>query len=246
MSQNTRSDIRLFCFPFAGAGASFYNGWNELLGDSAEVVPIQLPGRERQIAEEPYRRIQAAADDFARMIEAQSDGRPAALFGHCFLGATMAFEVASRLETGGKVPVLRLFVSAASSPGGTRSYSMSSYDDDRFLEEVAKLTGYTHHAFSIPDLRELLMPALRADFEMDETYAAVPGVMLKAPITALYAAGDSFVSKEAVERWEDFTTGGFKLVEVQGEHMYITGTPEQATAVMARELAGKEGAHPHG
>ncbi|PZD95998.1 thioesterase [Paenibacillus sambharensis] len=237
MTQDVNLQVKLLCFPFAGAGASFFSSWNDLFDSSLEIVPVQLPGRERQIAEEPYRNIHAAADVFAKMIEEQHAGSPVSLFGHCFLGATLAFEVARRLEANGKVQLIRLFVSAASSPNSVRSYSLTSYQDDQFIEEVKKLTGYMHHAFEIPELRELLVPTLRADFEMDETYIPAPGSRINAPISAMFATEDAFVKQEDVACWKDCTYGGFEIFPVSGEHMYITSSPEQSAAIIQQALA---------
>ncbi|MDQ0195343.1 thioesterase II family protein [Paenibacillus wynnii] len=244
MSYDHKSPIKLICFPFAGAGASFYSGWNEFFDSSIEVLPIQLPGRERLIAEEPYRNIHVAADDFAKMIEEEGGNSLIALFGHCFLGATLAFEVARRLESRGNVKLIRLFVSAASSPKNTRDYSLSSYSDDQFLEAVEKLTGFVHHAFAIPELRELLLPTLRADFEMDETYINESGCSINTPITGMFAADDSFVVKDDVALWKECTSGDFELFQVTGEHMYITSTAEQAKEIIKNTLANihKDGA----
>lgn len=44
----------LFCFPFAGGGASAYNSWVQKMKDKVTVCPIQLPGREERIMEKPY------------------------------------------------------------------------------------------------------------------------------------------------------------------------------------------------
>lgn len=41
-------NITLFCFPFAGGGASAYNSWVQKMKDTITVCPIQLPGREEQ------------------------------------------------------------------------------------------------------------------------------------------------------------------------------------------------------
>ncbi|MEH7463809.1 thioesterase domain-containing protein [Bacillus thuringiensis] len=233
---NNEFPVKLICFPFAGAGASFYNGWNEFFGNSIEVSPIQLPGRERLIAEEPFRDIHIAADSFAELIREENTGKPIALFGHCFLGATLAFEVAKRLENQEGIELLHLFVSAASSPQSTRNYKLSTYSDDEFIQEVENLTGYTHDAFNIPELRELLLPTLRADFEMDEKYISTLNVGIKAPITAMFATNDSFVSKEDVCLWEKCTSNQFNITQVTGEHMYITNTPEQPMEIIKNTL----------
>ena len=46
-------NITLFCFPFAGGGASAYNSWVQKMKDTITVCPIQLPGREERIMEKP-------------------------------------------------------------------------------------------------------------------------------------------------------------------------------------------------
>ena len=237
MVQTDNLTIKLICFPFAGAGASFFSGWNDLfINNSIEVLPIQLPGRERLIAEEPYRNIHVAASDFAKMIVEKCGDAPIALFGHCFLGATLAFEVARRLEKYNDVNLTHLFVSAASSPKSTRNYSLSQCDDERFVEEVEKLTGYKHQAFNIPELRELLIPTLRADFEMDETYLPESECCIGVPITAVFPDNDSFVSKDDVELWKECTCSDFDINKVTGEHMYISKNPDQCIEVIKNTL----------
>ena len=87
-----RAEVRLFCFPHAGGGASAYHQWPDLLPEWVDVAPVQPPGREQRIAEPPI-------DDLARLIEALAGGladqieTPYAFFGHS-LGALVAYELA--------------------------------------------------------------------------------------------------------------------------------------------------------
>ena len=45
--------ITLVCLPFAGAGASAFGHWQALAGDDLAVRPMQLPGRDRRINDDP-------------------------------------------------------------------------------------------------------------------------------------------------------------------------------------------------
>lgn len=225
----------LICFPFAGAGSSFYSKWGDFF-TNLTIVPIQLPGRERLIDEEPYRNIHKAADEISKQIISDYSSNNIALFGHCFLGATLAFEVTRRLEEAG-IEVNKLFISAASSPRGERTYSLVDCNDDEVVEELKKLTGFTHPAFDIPELRELLIPTLRADFEMDETYVPESNnFKIEAAIAAVYADEDDFVSKSDVERWQECTTGEYTISKVHGEHMYLSDQPEQCIEFISNTL----------
>jgi surfactin synthase thioesterase subunit len=215
------SGVPLVCLPFAGGGASFFHPWNRLGLTGVKAAPLQLPGRERRLDEQPYRNLHAAADGLLpAALEAAGSG-PVALFGHCFLGAALAYELTRRIVGTGRNQVVHLFVSAARPPSAGRVSEVAGLTDDQFLAHVEKTTGYRHDAFDIPDLRELLMPALRADFEMDETYTPVDTEPLDVPVTAVSATGDTFVSWDEVNRWQEVTTAKFSLVEMPGGHMYL-------------------------
>ena len=77
--------LRLFCFPFAGVGASSFRGWTDLLPDEIEVAAVQLPGRESRLREPCVTKLTDAVAGVMSGFEGLLD-RPFALFGHS-LGA---------------------------------------------------------------------------------------------------------------------------------------------------------------
>src|SRR5215475_3934446 len=155
------ADVPLLCLPFAGAGASFFYPWRNLAVSDIDVIPVHLPGRERLLAEEPYTDLHTAADGLLPIALESAGDRPLALFGHCFLGAVLAYELARRIVPHGRERVLHLFVSAAPTPTSVRHASSAGLPDDEFLDLVQQTTGYRHPSFEIPESRELLLPALR-------------------------------------------------------------------------------------
>lgn len=211
----------LVCFPFAGAGASFFHPWKERFSDAVTVLPMQLPGRERLIAEAPFDDLQRAADYLADRLAKQRTGESVTLFGHCFLGAALAFEVARRMESTGEVGLDHLVVSAARSPKRRHQYGVQGLDGGAFVALVTELTGYVHPALEIPEIRELVLMALRADFMMDETYVPSNLTPLEVPITAIYARHDALVDADEVREWAELTAQEFNVVEVAGGHMYV-------------------------
>jgi len=48
---NPQASLRLFCFPYAGAGASIFRTWHSFMTPEIEVCSLQLPGRETRIKE---------------------------------------------------------------------------------------------------------------------------------------------------------------------------------------------------
>src|SRR5262249_13687929 len=109
-----QADIRLFCFPYAGGGASVFRGWADGLPASVEVCPVQLPGRGTRFREPAFTRLPPLIEALAESLRPHLD-RPFAFFGHS-LGALVAFELARYLhQHQGREPV-RLFVSGCGGP----------------------------------------------------------------------------------------------------------------------------------
>src|SRR6185437_11668624 len=96
----SRAAVRLVCFPYAGGGASMYRDWAGAMGDSIEVWPIQLPGREARFCEPAFTRLAPLVEGLADAVGPHLD-RPFALFGHS-LGALVAFELARLLHGEGR------------------------------------------------------------------------------------------------------------------------------------------------
>lgn len=225
----------LLCLPFAGAGASFYMPWRSLGVEGVDVRPLQLPGRERLVDQEPYTNVQNAADGLlAAALEAAGEG-PVAVFGHS-LGAILAYELAHRIADHGANELVHLFVSGSQGPWNGRTERATGLDDDAFLARVQEFAGYTHPAFDIPEMRELLLPTLRADVEMHEAYVPTSERRLAAPITSIRGVDDHLVSADAADHWRDATSATFTAVDVPGDHMYLDADAKSLLELIASRL----------
>ncbi|KJK47216.1 thioesterase [Lentzea aerocolonigenes] len=212
----------LVCLPYAGAGASFFQPWQAIAGDALRVVPLQLPGRERLIDLDPHRDVGLAVDDLhARLPELLGEERRIALFGHS-LGAVLAHELAHRLVTDPDLTLVRLFASGSPAPAAGREHRATGLTDDAFLARVSEFAGYTHEALEDPEMREMILPTLRADVEMHENYVPSTDLPLAAPITVIRGEDDELVSYEDAAGWSKATSADFEHVEVPGGHMYLT------------------------
>jgi surfactin synthase thioesterase subunit len=214
---------KLVCLPYAGAGASFYRPWAALAGDALEIVPLQLPGRERLIDERPHRDVHQAVDTLLPQLRKRlgSGDHRVALFGHS-LGAVLAYELAHRLTTEPGVQVVHLFVSGSPRPGQGREQRASGLSDDDFLARVGEFAGYSHPAFDDPEMREMLLPTLRADVEMHETYVPSTSLPLDAPLTVIRGEDDTLVGHDDAASWDKACGRDFDHVEIPGGHMYLT------------------------
>ncbi|MFJ7280394.1 thioesterase II family protein [Kitasatospora sp. NPDC098663] len=231
----------LVCLPFAGGGAGFYRAWKDLPDGCPSIVAVQLPGREELFAEPMYKDAVAAAEELApRIVQQVREYDAYSLFGHS-LGAILAFEVARQLILlDGRGPE-HIFVSGSPGPWSGREERATGLGDDEFVAKVEQFAGYRHDALNEPELRELLLPLLRADVEMHENYQPADREPIGAPITSLRGAQDELVNADQARQWAEATTGAFAYVEIPGQHMYLVDAADPLLAGISSTLAGKDG-----
>lgn len=233
-------DLAMVCLPFAGGGAGFYRAWRNLPPGSPDLVALQLPGREELFLDPPHRDAAAAARQLGGQAAAALRGYPGyVLFGHS-LGAVLAFECARVLtsEYADLPAPRRLFVSGSPGPWAGRTDRATGLPDEEFVARVEQFAGYRHDALDEPELREILLPLLRADVEMHEGYAPRDRTPLDIPITALRGEKDALVGEDEAKQWREATTAGFDYVELPGEHMYLVDSPAPLLEAVGRALAG--------
>lgn len=226
--------LRLFCFPYGGAGASLYRGWSAALPATVAVCPVQLPGRENRLTEPSFRRLQP-------LIQALADGLtpyldlPFALFGHS-MGALVSFELARELRRRGRFPACLLVSSFRAPHLPDPDPPIYHLPDAEFIQELADLGGTPPEVLENAELMELVLPRLRADLEVCDTYSYVPEAPLACPITALGGVDDQEVRPEELEGWREHTSGAFRLRLFSGDHFYLHDAGSALQQAVVEEL----------
>lgn len=200
---------RLFCLPYAGAGASVYRRWPARIGP-LEVCPVQPPGRENRLRE-------PGATSFPEFGRAAADAirpyldRPYAVFGHC-MGALLAHSLAVELGRGPE-PAPRLLVVSSSrpphwppsrryrlpTPGAVGVYHPSMSTDDLGVEisKVAERQG--------GELAEELLPlavrVLRGDLTLCFDSAPERPEPVGCPVSTVAWSSDADVPDDDMTEW---------------------------------------------
>lgn len=219
--------VRLVGVPYAGGGASVFNGWHSGLPD-IELAAVRLPGRESRFGDPPFTRMGPLVADLADGIAAAAD-RPYALFGHS-MGARVVFEVARRLRTLGGPQPRYLFVSGCRAPHLPPRPPTGHLTDPEFVQELRDLGGAPPQFFAEPELVELLLPLLRADFAVLESYDYTAAAPLDIPVRAFCGDTDPHVSQAQAAAWSEHTSSRFGLTPVAGGHFYLG---EQSAALLS-------------
>jgi medium-chain acyl-[acyl-carrier-protein] hydrolase len=219
--QNPHADLRLFCFPYAGGGASIFHTWPQYLPSNIEVCTIQLPGRENRFRESPFTAVSALVSDLCENIVPYLE-KPFALFGHS-MGAIVSFEFARELRRHHMPIPLFLYVSACHAPQLNASTNMiHTLPDQEFLTEVQSMNGMpSEQGIAYKELLQLMLPTLRADFTLVETYSYGPEEPLDCPITAFIGIDDNVTSQDQMIDWKYQTTRSFDIHALLGDHFYL-------------------------
>ncbi|HYP22111.1 MAG TPA: thioesterase domain-containing protein [Actinomycetota bacterium] len=217
---NADPRVRLFCFPYAGGSATTYRTWSDVLPPDVEVQAIQLPGREWRLKEEPYRDVFPLVGELATVLKDRFDV-PFAFFGHS-LGALISFELARELRRRGLSLPERLFLSAHRAPHLPKELpDIHDGPDEEFYEGLRKLEGTPDELLSNDELMELLLPVLRADFEIAETYRYPPEPPLDCQMSVFGGLGDEVTNRDILQPWDQHTTKDFKLRMIPGSHFFV-------------------------
>jgi len=227
---------RLFCFHYAGGGASIYRQWAGKLPPWLEVCAIQLPGRETRMGERGYTHMKAAVAEVVQTIDPLLD-KPFYLFGHS-MGAAISFELIRFLRRYDLPQPRHFFVSARRGPHVPRREKelYHTLPDREFLAAIKRLGGTPDEVLRNEELMELFLPLLRADFTLLETYAYLPEPPLSCPISAYCGTEDNEVNEEEMAGWREQTSSRFTLKMISGGHFFINSQQDLLLRYITQDL----------
>jgi acyl transferase domain-containing protein/surfactin synthase thioesterase subunit/acyl carrier protein len=248
--------LRLFCFPFAGGGSAVYRNWARALDPGIEVIAIEPPGRLSRIKETPV----CDMDEFVDRLAAEMQGvldRPFAFFGHC-LGALTMYETTRRLVHSTEFRPTHLFASGARPPDRVADHSSF---EERLTQDLMNLAEFrlslpawlqpddvfaqiirhfniqaSEQLLADPQLRELMLPVIRAEFQMAVNYRFPDEQPWDIPITCFAARGDPYVSRRHALGWGRFTNSRLQVFIRDGAHFAVVDDVDFIHGVINREL----------
>jgi surfactin synthase thioesterase subunit len=230
----SQPQVRLFCFPYAGAGASVFRDWSSALPATIEVVPVQYPGRENRVRETLINRIERLVTTLRG--ELGDLNIPFAFFGHS-MGALVSYELARKLHEEGKPGPVHLFVSGRRAPDRIDEDPLLHQSDNHTLiEKLREFEGTPEAIFQYPELLAFWVQIFRADLEACETYEYGNGTPLSCPITAFGGLEDTHVSQADIVAWQRHTRGEFASHMLPGNHFFLKQSREKLLNTICDDL----------
>ncbi|MET9558536.1 alpha/beta fold hydrolase [Streptomyces sp. NPDC006645] len=225
--------LRLVCFHHAGGAASAYRGLQEKLGPDIDVMPVQLPGREKRVRTPAVRSMDVLVDELDAQLGPFLDG-PYVLYGHS-MGALIAHDLTLLRQERGSRPPERLIAGACAAPGRAGVAGLGALAElaDRELLELMLAGGGTSAALlNHPEWMKWALGLLRNDLRLCGSRPERPGgALLSCPVDVFAGLDDSLVPVEEAEQWADRTTGAFRAHWFPGGHFF---TRESEAAFLGR------------
>ncbi len=232
--------LRLICFPHSGAGPSAFQPWRGRLPPDVLALAVQLPGRWERLGEPPIDRMDRLLDVLLPALAPALE--PPFVFFGVSMGALVAHALTNALRRAGRPLPAHLFVAAYPAPHlpnpllRHRDVLRAALRDDTGDRQALHRLGLIPEALQTPDTMRLLIPALRADFELVLNHEPRDEPPLPIPLTALGGVDDPEVSRDQLAAWLPHTAADFALRLLPGGHLFFRTHPETTLAALAPTL----------
>ncbi|WP_278555015.1 thioesterase II family protein [Parvimonas micra] len=213
-------NIKLFCFPHLGGSASIYYQWKKIIHKNIEIVPIELAGRGERNKEQLYKDFKELLSDVCIQVT-DNNLENYAFFGHS-MGALIAYETVYNLLNQGFPPPIHIFFSGSNPPNHKSSLFFKQLNEHDLVSELKKIGGIPDVIFEYPELIEVILPIIQADYKVMNTYKFVLQTpKMKNDITIILGDCDSTIIYEKIAKWRLLTTGKSSVHFMKGKHFYI-------------------------
>jgi len=220
LTPNSRAKLRLFCFHYAGGSASIFRAWPGLLPAEIEVCAVQLPGREARLREPSFTHITPLIQALTPALRPYLN-LPFAFFGHS-MGALIAFELSRQLRREANLSPVHLFVSSHRAPQlPDLDPPIHQLPEAEFVEKLRELNGTPEEVLQSAELMQLLIPVLRADFAVCDTYTYSAEAPLDCPFSVFGGLQDKEVSRDNLLVWQEQTRSTCALRLYPGDHFFL-------------------------
>ncbi|MFK4754602.1 thioesterase II family protein [Oceanobacter antarcticus] len=215
--------MNLFCLPYSGASSAVYYQWQRKLPTWIKVCPVELPGRGMRMDEPLQTNFSELVIQLADDVSGRINGQPYAVFGHS-LGAILAFELVRQLVVIGAPDPITLIASGTSAPT-QRQRCIEDLEaletDDNLIAHLKKLGGMPEEVINNQELMEMILPVIRADFELCKNYSYAPSVNKFSCPLVVISGRDEDITSEELLAWQDQAGERFSMMKFEGKHFFI-------------------------
>ncbi|WZY00951.1 amino acid adenylation domain-containing protein [Bacillus sp. FSL W7-1360] len=233
IDKQTNPRFRLVCFHYAGGSSYVFKQWQQHVAPEGEVILVELPGHGVRI-QEPC--LESAEEIAAQLVPELTPlfDVPVALLGHS-MGALVAFETSCQLVKKDLIPA-HLFVAASRAPQRPPKTGISQFRDDiAFLNALKQFGGLPEEVMTNHDLLQVMIPAIRADVKVSETYSFHGEQQLNVPFS-IFGATTDHLTEEELRAWGELTTASVDVQMFDGDHFFLQQQEQKMATFVANKV----------
>ena len=229
------ASVRLIFFPYAGGNAFAFSKWAALLPDDIEFTVLNLPGRANRYNDPLYKTMNHLVDDLLMALQGLDDKRNV-FFGHS-MGAKIAYEVTTQLPTASAAFPVHLIASGSSAPfAPPRTNPIHGLPEAEFIYRLREFAGTPETVLKNKEMMSLVLPALRNDFTIAETYRNEGRDKLPTTVSVFMGKDDELVHKRGYD-WSDVFESSTGVHWFDGGHFFIEHKNSEVMATVNEILA---------
>jgi pyochelin biosynthesis protein PchC len=230
-----RATTRLVCLPHAGGTAQGYRSWSSSMPDDIRVLAVQYPGRQDRFDEPLVDEVDQMVAPIADAMRSLVGSGQLVIFGHS-MGAVLAYELTLELERRHGHVIDLLVVSGAHPPHIPTTRQVHRLGDAELVADVVRLNPGTAELFRDPGLVDLVLPMIRTDYRLAETYHRPHPESVAADVLAVGGASDPNVSATDLDGWAVVGGRHFEVRTFPGDHFYLVEEERALTRSIAARL----------
>lgn len=230
--------IKLFCFPYAGGSAGVYTSWKSKLDNSIELRPVELSGRGRRYKLPLYENMEKMINDVYNEIRGELDTMPYVFFGHS-MGSLIAYELYYKIKETKHNPPVHIFFSGHKAPHMKKTEKdLHNLSDEEFKKEILSIGGTPEELFDYPELVDLFIPILRADYKVVDTYKYKEKDEKIDCNISIFNGEDDIDEICDLKEWKIHTSKGCKEYLFRGGHFFINQSYNKIGNIINTTLSG--------
>jgi surfactin synthase thioesterase subunit len=226
----------LFCLPYAGGSESIYFNWKNYLDPSIRLYSIVLKGRGARYNDTFYDSLEDAVEDIFNNIKNMIVEEDYAIYGHS-MGSLLAYELYYKINEMGARKPKHIFFSGNKPPNIPRDKdNIHTLPKHEFWNEIIALGGTTEEVLDSNELLEIVLPILKNDFKIIETYRyKEKATKIECNISVLNGKQDSIILKDLLS-WNDHTNRRCRIYDFNGGHFFINDNAKKVTSIINSTL----------
>jgi surfactin synthase thioesterase subunit len=137
------------------------------------------------------------------------------------MGSSIALMLAYWLRRSGAPAPRGLLMAAGTPPNVWTPRGTHTLPDEGVIDELRRYGAAPAQVLANQELMELMLPMVRADFEMLDTLAPPSEPPLSVPLAAWGGTEDPQPTPHELEAWREYSTQEFSLQLITGGHFFI-------------------------